>query len=71
ICLCVKIYFLLFKKFVLRDLQVINCPTVLQIFRAKPSGVVVSLNRATPTVGQFIFWIFLTDKLLKRNKDRS
>ncbi|MCJ8279715.1 MAG: glutaminase, partial [Rivularia sp. ALOHA_DT_140] len=43
----------------LRDLQVINCPTVSQNFRAKPRRVVVSLGRATPTVGQFIFWIFL------------
>ncbi|MCJ8279299.1 MAG: DUF2157 domain-containing protein, partial [Rivularia sp. ALOHA_DT_140] len=42
-----------------RDLQVINCPTVSQNFRAKPRRVVVSLDRATPTVGQFIFWIFL------------
>ena len=45
----------------LRDLQVINCPTVSQNFRAKPRRVVVSLDRATPTVGQFIFWIFLTE----------
>ncbi|MCJ8280122.1 MAG: family 10 glycosylhydrolase, partial [Rivularia sp. ALOHA_DT_140] len=39
----------------IRDLQVINCPTVSQNFRAKPRRVVVSLDRATPTVGQFIF----------------
>ncbi|MCJ8282554.1 MAG: hypothetical protein MJK14_22700, partial [Rivularia sp. ALOHA_DT_140] len=32
-----------------RDLQVINCPTVSQNFRAKPRRVVVSLDRATPT----------------------
>ncbi|MCJ8278684.1 MAG: hypothetical protein MJK14_01735, partial [Rivularia sp. ALOHA_DT_140] len=48
------------------DLQVINCPTVSQNFRAKPRRVVVSLDRATPTVGQFIFWIFL--KELVKNK---
>ncbi|MCJ8282139.1 MAG: hypothetical protein MJK14_20445 [Rivularia sp. ALOHA_DT_140] len=45
-----------------RDLQVINCPTVSQNYRAKPRRVVVSLDRATPTVGQFIFWIFLSSK---------
>ncbi|MCJ8281841.1 MAG: hypothetical protein MJK14_18785 [Rivularia sp. ALOHA_DT_140] len=48
----------------IRDLQVINCPTVSQNFRAKPRRVVVSLDRATPTVGQFIFWIFLSDELI-------
>lgn len=34
----------------LREIQKINCPTVLQIFWTKPRRIVVLLDRATPTV---------------------